>query len=246
MNYFILRQIIAIVYLIFNILVLYLIKVKLNKFKVIMALIISVICFGLFSIYMGTPIEQKWIKFDTIEQAFNYSYPRCRIVKKIEKNNYAIVIYDYDNGDRTVTFFEKVDNKWLVTNGTNSKQKLYNLQQYGIITDKSTDGKKMFIAISNTTETDKEMTIVDNYNTEFIYVETMENSGNMMYEYYGIVENMKDDYYLTINGNKVLLNRTSDSSNVFSIILVFCGIIWIIIYLLYEYIKRNKKKKFSE
>lgn len=241
MNYFILRQILAIIYLILNVFILFLIKMKLSKIKFIISLIISVICFGVFSIYMGTPIEQRWVKFDTIEQAFKYSYPEDEIVKIIEKDNYAIVIYDFDNRGRTVTFFKKVDNKWLVTNGSNSKQKLYYTQQYGIITDRSTDGKTKFIAISfsNITGANKEISISDNYNTKFIYVETMEKSGDMMYEYYGIIENIKDDYYLTINGNTVSLNETSDSSIIFAITIMSCGIVWIIAYIIFDYLKKK-------
>lgn len=205
MNYDSLRIIIILVYLIINCLVLNLIRIKRNKIKV--ELIISIICFLIFLIYIGTPIEQKWIKFDNLDKAFSYSYPNKQIVKIIEKDNYGIVIYNQDTDFRTFAFFTKEDDKWLITNPKNPKLKIQFMAPYIIVSDISNDEKTKFILVDYVKKYDeiKELVITDNYNTNFEYVEIEEDNGYVTYDYYGILENVSGDYYLTINGDTILI-----------------------------------------
>lgn len=207
MNYDNLRTIIILIYLIFNILILNSIRMKKKKNKMKIELIISIICFFIFLVYIGTPIEQKWIKFDTIEQSFNYSYSQKQIVKIIEKDKYGIVIYNYDSKFRTFAFFKKDGDKWLITNPKNPKQKIQFNYPYSIVSDMSNDGKTKFVLVyySNKYDEIQEVPITDSYSTKFEYEKIEGMSGYVTYYYYGIIENISGNYYLTIAGNTILI-----------------------------------------
>lgn len=206
MNYDNLRTIIILIYIIFNILILNSIRMKKNKITKV-AVIISIVCFYMFLVYIGTPIEKKWIKFDTIVQSFNYSYSQQQIVKVIEKDDYGIVIYNYDSKSRRFAFFKKEGDKWLITNPKNPKQKIQFMNPYVIISDMSNDGKTKFVLVDYVGKYNeiKEVSITDNYNTKFEYVKIEELMGYVAYDYYGIIENVSGDYYLTIDGNTILI-----------------------------------------
>ncbi len=209
MTYDLLRIIVIIIYLIFNIFILSLIKIKLKKLKLKIALIISMIFFSvlLIYIYIGTPFERIWIKFDTIQQSFNYSCPKKEIVKIIEKKDYGIVIYDYDSKAISIAFFKKENDKWLVANPRNSKLRLYSIYDapYAVTTTISDDEKTKFIIVSYSKRDDEivDMSVTDSYNTKFEYVEIIEENGYTTYYYYTALKDTAEDYYLLINGNKI-------------------------------------------
>lgn len=115
---------------------------------------------------------------------------------------------------------------------------------YGIISDISTDGKNKFIVVSfsEITGANKDIKVTDNYGTKFESIEIMGKPGYIMYDYYGIIKNTTENYYLTIDGKQYLLNTKSYTNIIFIITVVSCGIVWIIIHMIIKYMHFKKSQ----
>lgn len=108
-------------------LILNFLKKKTKKVK-IKYVIISYIIIFFISMFITGSIEEKYINFDNVVDTFHYSYPRDKIIKKYEFDDYAFIVYEVE-GDNfnsyEIIHYLKNNNMWeIISPHTNRQTKL--------------------------------------------------------------------------------------------------------------------------
>lgn len=84
-------------------------KWKWNKLKIFIAIISSVVLYMLLVLF---PIESSFLRFETIEQAFNYSAGGMKIQNIIEEKDCAFIISRKSENSTSFHTITKFDDKW--------------------------------------------------------------------------------------------------------------------------------------
>lgn len=202
MNYFSLRYIIMFIIMLIIIIV-YLFLIKKHTKKRICILIIALLI--IYQLIMIIPIEEYFIKFNTLEEAFNYSYNGYQIIQVIEKDEYAFVICSKNDGTtKRYTHFIKENEKWKVTSpyveGTKSKA----TSKGFLISVNRIKGKNiMFVSIGYFNILYENLDIRDSIGTDFRLEKEFETKEYKYYSRTAIIEDIPEDYYLIIDGEKI-------------------------------------------
>lgn len=202
MNYFSLRYIIMFIIILISILVhLFFIKKHTRK-KIIILIILLLI---IYQVIMVIPIEEHFIKFDTLEEAFNYSYSDYQIIQVVEKDEYAFVICSKNDGTtKRYTHFIKNNEKWTVTSpnaeGTKSKA---TSKGFLISVNKIKKKNSMLVSIGYFDVLYKNPDIKDSINSDFMLNKELETTEYSYYLRIAIIEDVPEDYYLIIEGEKI-------------------------------------------
>jgi len=175
-------------------------KIKFSKLGFTLYLIVMLVIMYFLSLI---PLEYIFMEFNTVEEAFRYSYPNMEITKLYETEEYSIIHYKRGDYARTITgvaFFEKKKDKWTGVNNLMVKgsTKIVN----GAVIDVYKIPKYKDIYLDIKYYNDLENVIDSNgkvYNCTSTDVEN---------EYYNnhcdlFIENIKDDFYITINDYQV-------------------------------------------
>lgn len=202
MNYFSLRYIIIFIIMLIIIIV-YLFLIKKHTKKRICILIIALLI--IYQLIMIIPIEEYFIKFNTLEEAFNYSYNGYQIIQVIEKDEYAFVVYSNDGGTtRQYTHFIKNGNKWEVTSPNVGSTKIKATSKgFSIVTNRIKEKNSMFVCIGYLDTLYKNPDIRDSINSNFMLEKEFETAKFKSYSRIAIIENVPEDYYLIIEGEKI-------------------------------------------
>lgn len=204
MNFYSLRFILAVIVIITVIIICrYSLKNYDKRTNIIVITIISVLI-GITNI---VPIEKVFLKFNTLEEAFNYSYPNYDIVKVKNGENYSFIIYRDKSNQNYVTYFTKDKNKWLLTNPYGFKSKIRTYLDSNT-TIKYTIIPKINIAYIEVMYLGEELiyNISDQRNTSFEKVSEGILNEMAYYQFENIIENIDKDYYLVINDNRIYLD----------------------------------------
>lgn len=202
MNYFSLRYIIMFIIILVSILV-YLFLIKKHTRKKIIILIITLLV--IYQVIMVILIEENFIKFDTLEEAFNYSYSDYQIIRIIEKDEYAFVICSKNDGTtKRYTHFIKNNEKWKVTSpnaeGTKSKG---TSKGFLISVNKIKQKNSMFVSIGYFDILYENPDIRDSINSDFMLNKELETTEYRYYSRIAIIEDVPEDYYLIIEREKI-------------------------------------------
>lgn len=179
-------------YLIEIILIGYLISVfraKNLKFKNIK---IFVCIFTLFIIFI--PFENLFLKFDKPEKAFNYSVSNAKIIKIIEEDNSALVIYSKKGSTYAMLLYGN-DNKWKprILPDSQILSRTENDDIYVLTKEKNSNNFYFMITLDSDVKA-----LTDNYNSSFeIYF-----SNQYFVSYVAYVENCTGEYVINIDGVK--------------------------------------------
>lgn len=143
-------------------------------------------------------IENFFIKYNSIETAFNNSGVHGNIIKTIDTKNSTLIIYANNDASGTLLLY-KDDNQWRVP-VFNGNTKMKRLRDGSLLMlNKEKDTNNYYILIStdkhNFEITDSKNTIFDNYklSNSNIFEELTEN------EYVAFIENVSKNYYIKID-----------------------------------------------
>lgn len=167
----------------------------------------------------------KLFKYDSVDSAYHFSYPKGKIIyKKTYKNlvfAYGTEFYESEKSFSSPTIFAlyiKKDNKWKIQHigdienslciNDKKNKKVYTI--YKLPTeDKKTTGifiTNDFSALSLSSETE----ITDSYNVKYEHIEGLENyfKTKDRHVYFGVVtKKIPDNFYIEINGVKYDLRK---------------------------------------
>ncbi|MCM1226057.1 MAG: hypothetical protein NC320_01355 [Clostridium sp.] len=143
---------------------------------------------------MLIPFENLFLKFDTPEKAFNYSHSNAKIIKIIDEDNSALVIYR-EKGSTYSKILYNSDDKW-VSRIFPDKQILSRTENndiYMLTKEKNSNNFYFMITVDSDVKA-----LTDNYNSSFeIYF-----SNQYFVGYAAYVENCTGEYIINIDGNK--------------------------------------------
>lgn len=143
-------------------------------------------------------IENFFVKYNSIETAFNNSGVHGNIIKTIDTKNSTLIIYANNDASGTLLLY-KDDNQWRVP-VFNGNTKMKRLRDGSLLMlNKEKDTNNYYILISTDKQnfeiTDSKNTIFDNYklSNSNIFEELTEN------EYVAFIENVSKNYYIKID-----------------------------------------------
>lgn len=163
-------------------------KHKNKLFKI--ALIICIIL-----VFIIKP-EKLFLKFNSIESAFKYSFPTKKILFTESDEDYGFAIYQNDK-EKDIIYFEKNDNKFKFS----SIVTMYKCKYIG----------STIITVKNIKNTKNYFIYVDYKNTDRKSIEVYDSMGNKYieckvdnkYNYYYFVKDKPDNYYIMIDNRIV-------------------------------------------
>lgn len=151
------------------------------------------------------PIENAFVTFSSPEAAFEYvNTGKAKLA--VEGDKTAFVIGEKGDAD-IYSIIPKSNDGWKLGMGFDTKkvnQKISNgITIYVYRYQKSDD---YYITVLNTNGGDFEVT--DNHNSRFCYLDEMNPTlHKTFYTYYAYIQNMDDQYRLTVNGKEILLTE---------------------------------------
>ena len=173
--------------------IIYFNKHKNSKLR-ILKLVLGVILSFLFLIM---PFENLLLKFDTPKQAFDYAVSNRNIIKKVENEQSALVIYE-EKGSTFSTLISKSGDKWKATFMPDDQilSRLENNEIFLITKERNSNNFYIMIAVDPDIKS-----VSDNYNSTFEVFTANEFKVN----YVAYVENCTDNYIIDIDGSKYQL-----------------------------------------
>ena len=188
MNYYLVRYLI-----IFILIIASLIFFKINKYENNTKRIISIgiIVFCLFIYYIPFEI---FMKFNTLKESFDYSFPNNKYIDSLETDNFGLVLSKDKKGRYIAYDFTKSKSKWNYRYPLSySKSTKY---ENGITVDRYTYGlKNGTILIIYLNGDFSNLSIHDNYNNLFHKIDDDKNQE----VYYCMINRYPDDYKLFVN-----------------------------------------------
>ena len=157
------------------------------------------------SLYL--PIEENWVRFDTPEEAFEYTYFNKKILQVIEDEECAFIVYEDSNMGVMYISLDKEDGQWKMHNAYSAYS--INLKPLGyesIIYVTNSDCSKTLIIIEEYfLKTNQGRKIIeDNLNSEFKCFHTLrESTGQYTVFTYTVIEANIDNYELRLDGEIV-------------------------------------------
>lgn len=152
------------------------------------------------------PFENLFITFDSPKAAYEYFNLGKSNIELIVKGDSCDFIIERKNDSDTYLIIPKTVDGWKIGIGSNTKriaQKLSNGIVIYVYQYKSTS--EYFITIFDTNG--GELTISDEYNTEFISLERKNDSlGKTFVTYYAYITNLNQCYSVIVNDNKIVLD----------------------------------------
>lgn len=185
--------------LIISIILLILKKKKKLKKKPVIISIISV--YVIISILINIPLEKNFITFSTAQKAFNYN-ASGKIFTSVKGDNSTFIISELNYGGSSYQIIYKNKSGYEMTLLTDTKE-IYSKKLNNILIKiwryKDTDENYISIIDFNS---NKRQIIQDSSNSDFTFF----LGSNGLYYYNSYLGDIKDDYYLIINGKKININ----------------------------------------
>lgn len=142
---------------------------------------------------------ENFIRFDTVDNVFNYYYPTGKIIKKYEYQDYAYIYFSLQGEEKFIYYINS--NGWKFDNlkkRGQGKSKIFNNNFVTInkIFEKDVTG----IVVELNFENQKGL-VLDSLSTNFDEFVLDSNKQYPRYIYIAIIEKkLPDDYVITING----------------------------------------------
>lgn len=171
-----------------------------RKSRIIMAGIIVV----LFYILLLIPFENFVIKFHSPIDVFKYTFLNQNILRVIENDDCAFIIYGKDGSSVSCISFQKEEGGWRIHSPyVSSGVRLESFGKYHIISNVATNCNKKLILVSegNLPKPMSDIKISDNKNSKFeSFFSKYKYVDYYTVFYYTIVDATIIDYQLIING----------------------------------------------
>lgn len=145
------------------------------------------------------PVEQSFVRFRTPEESFRYSNNSRSLIKTIQDDDFAVVVYD-NNGKLSFTVANKDKTGWLLCNDVNQVFS-DSIDQYSITVVKSYSSKNMVIAMfpDYGDSGNRQINVQDKMQSSFHYNQFK----FMQYTFkvgYTVINSYPSNYTLTVNG----------------------------------------------
>ena len=193
-------------------LVLFILKKAHKKINVLSALLLIVMCVIIFII----PFEYPLLKFDSPEQAFQYSHT-SHIQHVINYDNSSLVFYGNDGSSISCTYVNKTNSSWLMANPVASffrtiKVEIINSHAYTVDVLHNKSRNELYVVILNGNQkiNAEEVMVTDSLNSEFVSFSIPYQKVDYKTTVYctKISEDIQN-YSLYINGEELKLNNTT-------------------------------------
>jgi len=139
--------------------------------------------------------EKLFLKFNSIESAFKYSFPTKKILFTESDEDYGFAIYQNDK-EKDIIYFEKNDNKWKFSIGTKYKYKYIGSTIITVKNIKNTKNYFIYVDYKNTDR--KSIEVYDSMDNKYI-----ECKVDNKYNYYYFIKDKPDNYYIMLDNKKV-------------------------------------------
>ena len=198
MNFYTIRYtILAIIIVITVVIFLKVTKKQINNKKVTMMVIISII---VYEIVFSIVPEERFLTFESVEDALSYSFKGKKIIHKIEGKKAIFIEYGKDKYNVSYTYFTKENGKIKFRNPKEDNVKFFSYNYETGIIIKTEQGEILVaievIQLKNKTE---ELIIGDTIDSKFDKIISEDELGNIIFYYTILEEDVPDDYYLLIN-----------------------------------------------
>lgn len=153
------------------------------------------------------PFENQFVTFDSPKAAYEYFNLGESNIELIVEGDYCDFIIAHKNDSDTYLCIPKTADGWKIGIGSHTKrivQKISNGIVLYVYQYKNTSD--YFITILDTNG--GELTILDEYKTQFYSVESNNDSlGKTFITYYAHLANLNPQYSIIINGNEIVLDN---------------------------------------
>lgn len=139
--------------------------------------------------------EKLFLKFNSIESAFKYSFPTKKILFTESDEDYGFAIYQNDK-EKDIIYFKKNNNKWKFSIGTKYKYKHIGSTIITVKNIKNTKNYFIYVDYKNTDR--KSIEVYDSMENKYI-----ECKVDNKYNYYYFIKDKPDDYYIMLDNKKV-------------------------------------------
>lgn len=164
--------------------------------------LLGVLIYLLFNIVFYIAPESLFLKFKSLENAFNYSYPGDDAILLTEIDNHGFVVYG-DNVYKDIVIFNKKNNKFVFHKDFYSEhyRHITGFADFRVSYRQEKGTNNYFIYLESRKKYNKPVKIIDSLNNEFVEYE-YDNKIN----YYQYIQDVSDDYYIQVNDVKVEIN----------------------------------------
>jgi len=176
-------------------------KVKMNEEIIAMIVLITIMII----ITNSIQLEGLFLKFKNVEKSIEYSFPNSKIIKTIDSSNCIFVLYEATDGTRNYTHFIKDGDKVKFKSPNDNTTKTILYKEY-IITIERTKKRDTCIGVRTTSFSDKQLNVKDSKNSDFYNIDDIEQDVHI-YERYTILDELPNDYWIEINGEKYQINN---------------------------------------
>ena len=170
------------------------------------ALITVLLIISLFYASLNFAFEINWIEFDTCEDAFRYSYTND-ILKIIEEENCAFVVYEDLNNSIMYTCLDKCGHKWKAQNPYFiANTELKSIEDAYITKVSDSEGSKVLIIMEEYLMKDQEglKKIEDNQKSKFVSFSIPYKDTDFYTVFtYVVIEANIDNYELKVDGKVI-------------------------------------------
>lgn len=165
-------------------------------------------CFMVFYLSLLVPFESVFLKFDTPEDSFHYSFINQNIIKTMEADDCAFVIYGTDGSQLNYTCIPKNGNQYQVRSAYLSpniegafKDSLYICR----VENKAGHSQLITVSQGNLREPDGKKTVNDSIGNTFSYFNCKYKSVDYYTDVYWTVTDLTElsDYVLTVDGESI-------------------------------------------
>ena len=201
-----LYSIIRCIFIVCSIFLIFIIANKTKK-RTIALILGFVLLISVIAVDFRFPVENSFISFKTVKQAFSYSN-KGEIIYTVEGSESGLIIYSDDETIGLCFLPKTPKNRWKIDSAlsfntvydkiTNVKNTDYNITIYRM--KKTNDYYISFDAWF----VDEKPVVSDNKTTDLKCVErTYSNTSKKSYSFYGYVEDIDDDYKIQVNGETI-------------------------------------------
>lgn len=195
------------------------VAVCLIKFTKIRKQYISVLTIAIIlvvtTVLAGVPFENAFMTFSTPEESFDYFHNKKIESQLVIDGEKSSLVIGGENGDYTIQIVPKAEKGWKLARGVDTKV-VVNETVDGVAINvfQYKDTQEYYISVVNING--EEIEISDSYSSDFSSLTykniSLDNASlnKTIKTYYAYIDNFNEQYFITINGNEIPLNITTE------------------------------------
>jgi PHD/YefM family antitoxin component YafN of YafNO toxin-antitoxin module len=186
---------------------------KMNKAistrKVIQLLCIAVICSMISCIF---PIERPFVRFDSPQKAFEYTFNANDLLKIVQDEDMAVAIYN-NNGGTSFVLLDKDDRGWKMNTSNADDIQISSIDMFRIIAARSSSHSKLMIFVQSSSYDQKDNIwprVSDSCGSKFQEFDYRFSESTFKY-FYTVVTTPATNYSISINGKSAVISTIMSS-----------------------------------